>query len=176
MDRTRNRGGAGDGGGDERHATSIGKRGEREATLAAASATEDEVRRSQSSRVLPRRPVDDVRPDRFPGSRIDLLSAPSQPPRRHGQWSSRISSPITVTGSRRLVTAFPTPGCILEGDYFPFPTVVTRLTARSPLPPPGTRIARAKPALERQRQKQRETLSQVASAHRGTRMARRLPN
>src|SRR3989442_7739769 len=43
-------------------------------------------------------------PSRSPGSRIVLLPAPSQP---RGQWLSRVSSPITVTGSRRIHTAFP---------------------------------------------------------------------
>ena len=36
-----------------------------------------------------------------------------------------------------------------EGGCAPLPTVVTRLTARSSLPPPEIRIAPAKPALER---------------------------
>ena len=45
------------------------------------------------------------RPGRSPGSRIVLLPAPSQP--GNGQWHSRVSSPITVTGSRRACTAFP---------------------------------------------------------------------
>src|SRR5439155_6007044 len=47
-----------------------------------------------------------ARPGRSPGSRIVLLPAPSRP---DGQWRSRVSSPITVTGSRRLSTAFPGP-------------------------------------------------------------------
>src|SRR5207245_4758344 len=55
------------------------------------------------------RPLDDrvgrERPGRSPGSRIVLLPAPSQP--GDGQWLSRVSSPITVTGSRRACTAFP---------------------------------------------------------------------
>src|SRR3989442_15330344 len=45
-----------------------------------------------------------ARPSRSPGSRIVLLPAPSQP---RGQWLSRVSSPITVTGARRIHTAFP---------------------------------------------------------------------
>src|SRR5262250_1312368 len=57
------------------------------------------------SRFLPRRPVlMSLRPGRSPGFRIVLLPAPSQP---RGQWLSRVSSPITVTGSRRIRTAFP---------------------------------------------------------------------
>src|SRR5436190_20015253 len=58
-------------------------------------------------RILPRRPVEVcVRSGRSPGSRIVLLPAPSQP---RGQWLVRVSSPITVTGSRRFRTAFPGP-------------------------------------------------------------------
>src|SRR2546428_121618 len=64
-------------------------------------------RRSHFPRVLPRRPVDGgTRPGRSPGSRIVLLPAPSRLSR---QWLSRVSSPITVTGSRRIRTAFPGP-------------------------------------------------------------------
>jgi hypothetical protein len=35
-----------------------------------------------------------------------------------------------------------------EGGFAPLPTVVTRLSARSSLPPPEDSIAPAKPALE----------------------------
>src|SRR5439155_21022930 len=56
---------------------------------------------------LPRRPVDGgTRLGRSPGSRIVLLPAPARLAR---QWLSRVSSPITVTGSRRIRTAFPGP-------------------------------------------------------------------
>src|SRR5262249_6207206 len=56
---------------------------------------------------LPRRPVRSARvPRRSPGSRIVLLPAPFPASRASGLLV-RVSSPITVTGSRRSRTAFP---------------------------------------------------------------------
>src|ERR1051326_143388 len=92
-------------GGDERDVGLRRVRGDRVAALAAARPAENEQRRHP--RVLPRRPVGPrCAPGRSPGSRIVLLPAPSRP-RERGQWLSRVSSPITVTGSRRFRTAFP---------------------------------------------------------------------
>src|SRR5438876_6524240 len=93
-------------GGDEGHAPVSGLGGNRVATLATARAAENEERRHP--RVLPRRPVK-MR------ARAGLLALgssysphlPGRNPLGAASGQSRGSSPITVTGSRRLHTAFP---------------------------------------------------------------------
>jgi len=44
---------------------------------------------------------------RSPGFRIVLLPAPSRPAACWASGFTRVSSPVTVTGSRRIRTAFP---------------------------------------------------------------------
>ena len=86
-------------------------RATRVAALAAARAAQHEVGRVAIDRPGPpsRTGVVGGRPGRSPGSRIVLLPTPSRPGLRASgrPW---VSSPITVTGSRRIRTAFPAPG------------------------------------------------------------------
>src|SRR5258705_3784584 len=71
----------------------------REAALAAARASDDEERWSH----LPGSSLEDRRTDRARAGLLALGSSYSpRLPGLTGQWHSRVSSPITVTGSRRL--------------------------------------------------------------------------
>src|SRR5205814_7799022 len=82
---------------------------------------------------------------------------------RARRWASRAAGSSCRCRDRRTRAASRSKSCCCrssgtssgsyhgdsEGGFAPLPTVVTRLTAHSSLPPPATRIAPAKPALER---------------------------